>query len=65
MKTIDMIKKLGGNRAAIAEQAGISIQQLNNMVYKDVEVEELKGGLFVTVRRDATYFSRGDHNNID
>lgn len=58
MKTIDMIKKLGGNRASIAEQAGISVQQLNNMVYKGVEVEELKDGRFVTVRRDATYFNK-------
>ena len=57
MKTLEMIKKLGGNRAAIAEQAGISIQQLNNMVYKDVEVEELKDGSFVTVHKNATRFS--------
>jgi len=57
MKTIDMIKKLGGNRAAIAEQAGISIFQLNNMVYKGVEVEELKDGSFVAVRKDAVRFN--------
>lgn len=57
MKTIDMIKKLGGNRAAIAEQAGISVQHLNNMVYKDVEVEELPDGSFVTVHKNATRFS--------
>lgn len=53
-----MIEELGGDRAAIAEQANISIQQLNNMVYKGVIVEETKGGLYVVVRRDSTYFSK-------
>ena len=51
-----MIKKLGGHRATIAKDAGISVQVLNNAVSKGVSVEELKDGRFVTVRRDATYF---------
>ena len=57
MEIREMIKKLGGNRAAIAEQAGISIQHLNNQVSNDVSVVELKSGGFVTVRKDATYFN--------
>lgn len=58
MKIKQLIEKLGGDRAAIAKQAGITVFQLNNMVYKDVEVEELKDGRFVVVRKDATYFSK-------
>lgn len=57
MKTIDMIKKLGGNRAAIAKEAGISVQHLNNMVYKDVEVEQLIDGSFITIHKNATRFT--------
>ena len=57
MKIKQMIKQLGGNRAAIAKKAGVSVQQLNNQVSKGVEVEELKDGRFVTVRKDATYYS--------
>lgn len=56
MNIKDMIKKLGGHRATIAKQAGISVQTLNNAVSKGISVEELKDGRFVTVRRDATYF---------
>ena len=51
-----MIESLGGSRADISSQAGISVQQLNNNVSKGVEVEELKDGRYVTVRKDATYF---------
>lgn len=51
-----MIKQLGGNRTAIAEQAGISIQQLNNMVSKGQEVELLQDGSFVAVRSNAVRF---------
>jgi len=51
-----MIKKLGGNRAAIAKQAGISVQQLNNMVSKGQEVELLPDGSFVAVRSNAVRF---------
>jgi hypothetical protein len=36
-----MIKELGDNLAAIAQQVGISVQQLNNMVSKGQEVEFL------------------------
>lgn len=56
MLVLDMIKKLGGNRQAIADKAGISYQQLTNMINKGVVVEELKDGRFVVVRKDATYF---------
>ena len=56
MHTKQMIKQLGGNRAAIAKQAGISNATLRNQISKDVTVEELKDGRFVTVRKDATYF---------
>lgn len=51
-----MIEKLGGNRAAIAKKAGVSVQQLNNQVSKGVEVVELKDGRFVTVRKNTTYY---------
>ena len=61
MKITEMIKQLGGNRTAIAKEAGISIQQLNNMVYKGVDVEETKGGYFVVVRKGATYFKRNSN----
>ena len=56
MKITEMIKQLGGNRAAIAEQAEISIQQLNNMVSKNQEVELLQDGTFVAVRSNAVRF---------
>jgi hypothetical protein len=56
MKITQMIKQLGGNRAAIAKQAGISIQQLNNMVSKEQEVEILPDGSFVAVRSNAVRF---------
>ena len=58
MLVSEMIEKLGGNRQAIADKAGISLQQLNNMVSKKVQVEELKDGRFVVVRKDATYFAK-------
>ena len=51
-----MIKQLGGNRAAIAKQAGISVFQLNNMVSKGREVELLPDGSFVAVRSNAVRF---------
>lgn len=60
MKIKQLIEKLGGNRAAIALNAGISVQQLNNMVYKNVDVAELKNGSFVVVRKDAVYFNKVD-----
>ena len=56
MKITEMIEKLGGNRAAIAKKAGVSVQQLNNQVSKGVEVVELKDGRFVTVRKNTTYY---------
>lgn len=61
MKITEMIKLLGGNRAAIAKDAGISIQHLNNMVYKGVDVEETKDGYFVVVRKGSTYFKRNEN----
>lgn len=56
MKITEMIKALNKPRAIIAQEANISIQQLNNQVSKGVEVVELKDGRFVTIRKDATYF---------
>ena len=56
MKITEMIKQLGGNRAAIAKQAGISVQQLNNMVSKGQEVELLPDGSYVAVRSNAVRF---------
>lgn len=44
-----MIKQLGGNRAAIAKQAGISVQQLNNYVSQGREVKELACGGYVMI----------------
>lgn len=63
MKITEMIKRLGGNRAAIAAQADISVQQLNNQVSNNVTVVELADGRFVTVRKDATYFGEQHDNN--
>jgi hypothetical protein len=57
MKITEMIKQLGGNRAAIAEKAGISVFQLNNMVSKGQEVELLPDGSFVAVRSNAVRFN--------
>ena len=56
MKIIKMIKQLGGNRAAIAKQAGISVQQLNNMVSQGREVEQLSGGGFVVLAKNTVRF---------
>jgi len=56
VKITEMIKQLGGNRAAIAKQAGISVFQLNNMVSKGQEVELLPDGSFVAVRSNAVRF---------
>lgn len=56
MKITEMIEQLGGNRSAIAQQAGISVQQLNNMVSKGQEVELLPDGSFVAVRSNAVRF---------
>lgn len=49
MKIKQMIKQLGGNRAAIAKQAGISVQQLNNYVSQEREVKELACGGYVMI----------------
>ncbi len=53
-----MIKKLGGNRAAIAKKAGISIYQLNNAVSKGYEVLELADGRYILVRKNSTIFDK-------
>jgi hypothetical protein len=53
---IDMITKMGGHRGTIANRAGISVQGLNNQVYKKVKVALLTDGRYVTIRNDATYF---------
>ena len=53
-----MIELLGGHRVTIAKNAGISLQQLNNMVSRGAEVQELKDGRFIVTRSDATYFER-------
>lgn len=56
MKITEMIKKLGGNRAAIAKASNTSEQAINNAVFKGVEVLELKDGRFVAIRKDAVFY---------
>ena len=52
----ELIEKSGLSRQAFADKAGISYQQLNNAVSKDVQVEKLADGRYMTARKDATYF---------
>jgi hypothetical protein len=65
MNIKQMIKKLGGNRAAIAKASGTSEQAINNAVSRDVEVVELKDGRFVAVRADAVFYTNPGANNND
>lgn len=58
MKIIEMIGKLSLSRKDIAKEAGISVEQLNNMVSLKVEVDELPDGSFVVVRGNAVRFNR-------
>ncbi len=51
-----MIKKLGGHRATIAKQAGISEQSLNNLVSQKREVLELLDGRFIVVSKHTVVF---------
>lgn len=60
MKIKQMIKELGGNRAAIAEASGTSVAHINNMVSKGVEVEKLEDGRYVSVRNNAIFFKNPD-----
>lgn len=53
-----MVEILGGKRVDIAKNAGISLCQLNNSISTGKQVEELKDGRYVTVRKDATYFEQ-------
>lgn len=57
MKILELMEKLGKTKTDLAKDAGISIQQLCNMIGSGVEVEELKDGRYVTVRRDAVCFN--------
>jgi hypothetical protein len=58
MKIIQMIDKLSLSRKDIAKEAGISVEQLNNMVSLKVEVDELPDGSFVVVRGNAVRFNK-------
>ncbi len=51
-----MIKKLGGHRATIASNNGMSEQQLNNYVSQGREVLELADGRFVLVTGKTKFF---------
>ena len=51
-----MIKKLGGHRATIAKQAGISEQSLNNLVSQKREVLELLDGRFIVISKQTVVF---------
>ena len=63
MKITEMIKKLGGHRATIAKQAGISEQSLNNLVSQKREVLELLDGRFIVVSKQTVVFGEVDYNN--
>ena len=56
MKLINLIKKLGGNRTAIAKEANMSMHALNNMVHQDREVLELADGNYILVSKHTKIF---------
>ena len=56
MKLKSLIKQLGGNRAAIAERAGISTAKLNNYVSEGRSVLPLADGGYVLVTANTRVF---------
>ena len=56
MKLINLIKKLGGNRAAIAKSGDMSLAQLNNLVSQDRELLELADGNYILVSKHTKIF---------
>ena len=56
MKISEMIKKLGGHRATIAKQAGMSEQQLNNLVSQGREVLKLESGDYILITKKTQVF---------
>ena len=58
MKIKGLIKKLGGNRTAIAENANISPAQLNNYISQDREVLELANGDYILVTSKTKIFKK-------
>ena len=57
MKLIELIKKLGGNRAALAKQWDTTEQQINNWVSQDREVAELANGDFIIINKHSRILS--------
>ena len=57
MKLIDLIKKLGGNRAALAKHWNTTEQQINNWVSQDREVVELANGDFIIINKHSRILS--------
>ena len=57
MKLVDLIKKLGGNRAALAKQWNTTGQQINNWVSQDREVAELANGDFIIINKHSRILS--------
>lgn len=57
MKLIDLIKKLGGNRAALAEKWGTTEQQINNWVSQKRGVIELANGDYILTSKHTKIFS--------
>jgi hypothetical protein len=61
MKITDMIKRLGGNRTAIAQQANTTVHSLNNAVSKGAEVEQLVDGRYISVNRFNIFYGDKAH----
>jgi transposase-like protein len=57
MKLIDLIKKMGGNRAALAKKWNTTEQQINNWVSQDREVVELANGNFIIINKHSRILS--------
>lgn len=57
MKLKTLIKKLGGNRAALAKQWNTTEQQINNWVSQDREVVELASGDFIVINKHSRILS--------
>lgn len=53
----EMIKRLGGDRKAIAEASETTEQHLNNSVSKGQHVVELKNGNFIVARKSAKQYT--------
>lgn len=61
IKITEMIKKLGGTQAAMAKQAGISPQSLNNMIRQGKEVLQLANGDYIATSKHTVIFKGVDN----